>query len=114
MCPAKRAARLTRRQIIQAATTTLAGAAGLAAISQQPGRAAQPPGGAKPAEKLRIVTCQFPVGAGPAENAKYIRDFMRKAAAEGAHLLHTPEASLSGYAQQALPPARRPGRTVEP
>ena len=34
----------------------------------------------------------------PAENAKYVRDFMRQAAREGAHLLHTSEASLSGYA----------------
>jgi predicted amidohydrolase len=33
-----------------------------------------------------------------AENAKYIRDYMRQAAVEGAHLLHTSEASLSGYA----------------
>ncbi len=49
-------------------------------------------------EKLRVATCQFPVGPDPAENAKYIRSFMYEAARGGAHLLHTSEASLSGYA----------------
>ena len=53
-------------------------------------------------EKLRIATCQFPVSGSPAENAKYVHDFMHKAAAQGAHLLHTSEASLSGY------PGKRP------
>ena len=63
--PAERAAGLTRRQAIQTAARTLAGAAGLAALSQRPGHAAEPRGGAKPAETLRIATCQFPVGASP-------------------------------------------------
>ena len=76
----------------------LAGAAGLAALSQLPGgrrsNAAealppttpptQPAHAAKPTEKLRIATCQFPVSASPAENAKYIRDFMHQAAEEDA------------------------------
>jgi predicted amidohydrolase len=93
------------------AAKTLA-AAGVAALSAQSGggsaRAAETPRptgrveqarpGARPAGKLRIVTCQFPVGPSPAENAKYTREFMHKAAAAGAHLLHTSEASLSGYA----------------
>jgi predicted amidohydrolase len=106
------AAPLTRRQAIKAAAKTLAGAAGLAALAQQPDvgatgaaeappqktRADQPPRNAGPAGKLRIATCQFPVSGSPAENAKFVRDFMRKAAAEGANLLHTSEASLSGYA----------------
>lgn len=109
--PTEKAAGLTRRQAIKAAAKTLA-AAGIAALSPQPGggssraaeapppqtgRAGQPRHAAKLAGKLRIATCQFPVGAGPAENAKYVRDFMHKAAGEEAHLLHTSEASLSGY-----------------
>jgi predicted amidohydrolase len=48
-------------------------------------------------DKLRIASCQFPVSGSPAENAMYIRDFMHQAAQQGAHLLHTSEASLSGY-----------------
>lgn len=58
-----------------------------------------PVAGANPGQELRIATCQFPVSGKPAENAKYIRDFMRQAAEAGAHLLHTSEACLSGYAR---------------
>src|SRR5579872_6257158 len=47
--------------------------------------------------RLRVATCQFPVGAHPSENARHIRGFMRKAAGAGAHLLHTCEAALTGY-----------------
>jgi len=83
--------------------------AGLSALSELPGsersNAGGPPAGTpqpspdtKPEEKLRVATCQFPVSASPEENAKYVEDFMRQAAGEGAHLLHTSEASLSGYA----------------
>ena len=97
---------------MEAAAKTLA-VAGVAALSSQAGggsagAAESPPPrtgpagrlrqDAGPAGKLRIATCQFPVGARPADNAKYVRDFMRQAAGEGAHLLHTSEASLSGYA----------------
>jgi hypothetical protein len=60
--------------------------------------ATQPTHGAISTETLRIATCQFPVSGTPAENGDYIRGFMEKAAASGAHLLHTSEASLSGYA----------------
>ena len=105
--PTEKAARQTRRQAIGVAAKTLA-AAGVAALSAQSGggsaRAAETPRptgrveqarpGARPAGKLRIVTCQFPVGPSHAENAKYTREFMHKAAAAGAHLLHTSEASL--------------------
>lgn len=49
-------------------------------------------------EKLRVASCQFPVGADIAANARYIRRYLRKAALAGAHLLHTSEACLSGYA----------------
>ncbi|MCE9612657.1 MAG: carbon-nitrogen hydrolase family protein [Lentisphaerae bacterium] len=45
-----------------------------------------------------MASCQFPVSGDLAANARYIRRFMRLAAASGATLLHTPEASLSGYA----------------
>lgn len=107
--PTEMAAGLTRRQAIEAAAATLAG---LAAMSRQPGgvavnaaevppqtgRSGKPHPDAGPGGKLRIATCQFPVSASPAENAKHIRDFMRQAAGAGAHLLHTSEASLSGYA----------------
>ena len=86
------------------------GMVGLAALSQFPtgesngaeapqtAPANEPGQTTKPVEKLRIATCQFPVSTNPVENEKYIRDFMRKAVAGGAHLLHTSEACLSGYA----------------
>src|SRR5262249_52603209 len=45
----------------------------------------------------------FPVAANPAENSRFIADFMRQAKAAGAHLLHTSEASLSGYPGTDLP-----------
>jgi deaminated glutathione amidase len=53
--------------------------------------------GARPQDKLRIASCQFPVSSTISENARYIRDFMQRASSTGAHLLHTSEASLSGY-----------------
>jgi predicted amidohydrolase len=104
--------KITRRQAVQAAGKALAGAASLNALSSlsrgagfsNPGEA--PASQTTPADtnqKLRIATCQFPVGASPAENAKYIRDFMHRAAGEGAHLLHTPECSLSGYSGNDFP-----------
>jgi hypothetical protein len=34
----------------------------------------------RPAEKLRLATCQFPVRDKIAENAKYIREFLHQAA----------------------------------
>lgn len=48
--------------------------------------------------KLRVATCQFPVGSVIKENSRYISQFMREASKNGANLLHTSEASLSGYA----------------
>ena len=101
--------KITRRQAVQATGKALAGVASLNALSslssaaELSNAAEAPPSQTTPAdtnsiEKLRIATCQFPVSASPAENAKYIRDFMHQAAGEGAHLLHTSEASLSGYA----------------
>jgi deaminated glutathione amidase len=97
---------------MKATGKALAGASVLTALSALPGTGASnsvqasaqaspntPPGtGPNPKESLRIATCQFPVSAKPAENAKYIGDFMRQAHEAGAHLLHTSEACLSGYA----------------
>lgn len=50
------------------------------------------------APTLRVASCQFPVTEDITRNARYIRRYMHKAAAGGAHLLHTSEACLSGYA----------------
>jgi len=97
---------------MRTAGSAVAGMAALAALSRISGgaaaNAAQAPSqplpssplapGPSPSDKLRIATCQFPVGPNPAENAKYIGDFMRQASAAGAQLLHTSEACLSGYA----------------
>jgi deaminated glutathione amidase len=76
---------------------------GTAQPPPQPALALPPDRDANPAQKLRIATCQFPVSGTPAENAKYIRGFMNQAAEAGAHLLHTSEACLSGYAGTDLP-----------
>ena len=52
----------------------------------------------RPHEKLRVASCQFPVSDDLASNARWIRKYMRQAEVAGAHLLHTSEACLSGYA----------------
>lgn len=52
---------------------------------------------------LRIASCQFPVGADIRRNAKYVRRYLRAAAEGGAHVLHTSEACLSGYAWLDFP-----------
>ena len=49
-------------------------------------------------KKLRVASCQFPVTEDIEKNARHIRRYIRRAADRGAHLLHTSEASLSGYA----------------
>ena len=69
----------------------------------QPISSSPPSHSTSPTEKLRVATCQFPVSGTPAENANYIRDFIRQAADAGAHLLHTSEACLSGYAGTDFP-----------
>lgn len=53
--------------------------------------------------KLRVASCQFPVTGDVARNARYIRGYMKKAADAGAHLLHTSETCLSGYAGSDFP-----------
>lgn len=108
-------AQVTRRKAIKTTGQALVGIAGFTALSPLPGvsqtakvqalpASSHPPTqGMPPAEKLRVATCQFPVSRQPAENARYIRDFMRQAAEAGAHLLHTCEACLSGYPGSDLP-----------
>jgi predicted amidohydrolase len=107
---------LTRRQAIRHAGRGLVGLAVMAPLS---GRGATTAAGAPaakqmvpakgqntdapPSEKLRVATCQFPVSGQIVDNVKYIRDFLHQAAAAGAHLLHTSEASLSGYPGVDLP-----------
>ncbi|MGO8813303.1 MAG: carbon-nitrogen hydrolase family protein [Terriglobia bacterium] len=101
--------KVTRRTVVQATGKALAGMASLNALSSIASGASLSnlveaplspgvPADTNSSEKLRVATCQFPVGGIPAENARYIRDFMRAAAGQGAHLLHTSEGSLSGYA----------------
>jgi len=48
--------------------------------------------------KLKVATCQFPVGADPRENLRYVSRQIREASARGADVAHFPESSLSGYA----------------
>lgn len=109
-----KAAGITRRQAARATSQALAGLAGLAALPavlDSPVRAAplpdvesgKPEMDLSPSAKLRIATCQFPVSGNASENAEYVRNFLREASAQGAHLLHTSEASLSGYAGIDLP-----------
>jgi deaminated glutathione amidase len=106
--------RITRRQAMETTRNALVGLAGFNALSSLssaeglPNAAGAPlsqatPPGPKSTQKLRIATCQFPVSGIPAENAKYIREYMHRAARQGAHLLHTSEASLSGYPGCDLP-----------
>ncbi len=113
--PNTRPSRYSRRRAITLGTAGIAGLAmwaefsGSAAATAAETTASQvDPAGqlrreATPKEKLRIATCQFSVSANVTANAKQIRDFMRQAADGGAHLLHTSEASLSGYAGTDLP-----------
>jgi predicted amidohydrolase len=52
---------------------------------------------------LKIATCQFPVSGDVDENARYIKAFVREAAANNADLVHFSEAALSGYARVDFP-----------
>ena len=49
-------------------------------------------------DKLRVASCQFPVTENVGRNARHIRRYMKRAADAGAHVLHTSECCLSGYA----------------
>ncbi len=101
--------KITRRQAVQTTGKVLAGAAGFKSLSSKyratglsdhnkTVQTQAAPADANSIGRLRIATCQFPVSGTPTENANYIRDFMHEAARQEAHLLHTSEASLSGYA----------------
>lgn len=47
---------------------------------------------------LVVATCQLPVSADVAANARHVRHWMRRAAERGAHVVHLCEGALSGYA----------------
>ena len=48
--------------------------------------------------KLTLATCQFPISADIAANARYVRRQMRRSHKHGVHLVHFSECCLSGYA----------------
>jgi predicted amidohydrolase len=56
-------------------------------------------------QKLRTATCQFAVSCNIANNAKFIRRFMNKAAKAGANVIHFPETALSGYGRSDFTPS---------
>lgn len=56
-------------------------------------------------QSLRIAICQFPVSRNIADNAKFIRRYMKKAADAGAHVVHFPETALSGYERTDFTPS---------
>lgn len=100
--------RMTRRQAIQFGATGLAGAvAWKQASGGEPSPGVRPssstPSDTRPDDKLRVASAQFPVSGNITANAGCIRNFMARAADAGAHLLHTSEASLSGYAGVDVP-----------
>lgn len=107
-------ATLTRRDALKGAAGTLAltSFAGYtrtleaADISSTPNTSRRPLG---TTEKpfLRVATCQFPVSSAIEENSRYIQRFMHEAAGAGAHLLHTSELSLAGYAGVDIPDFHR-------
>lgn len=66
------------------------------AIGQETARVVRNP--AKEDGKLRVATCQFPVGADIAANAEWIRRQMNVAKRGNADIAHFPEMALSGYA----------------
>lgn len=55
--------------------------------------------------KLRVAICQFPVSCDIASNARFVRRFMKDAAAAAAHVIHLPETALSGYGRSDLTPS---------
>ena len=52
---------------------------------------------------LRVASCQFSVTEDVRRNAGYIHRYLERASSLGAHLLHTSEACLSGYAGVDFP-----------
>lgn len=52
---------------------------------------------------LRIASCQFPVEANISSNLEHILSQIAQASNDGAHIVHFPEAALSGYAGVDIP-----------
>ena len=48
--------------------------------------------------KLIVATSQFPISADIRANLRHVLEQMRSARAQGARVIHFPEAALSGYA----------------
>jgi predicted amidohydrolase len=78
--------------------TVLAAVAALCLAGPSPGQ--EPATERKPAGRLRLATCQFPISADIAANARVIRDQIREARGRGADLVQFAETALSGYAKQ--------------
>jgi len=53
--------------------------------------------------KLKIATCQFPVSSDVARNARYVKRQIKRAAANGADVVHFSETALSGYPGSDFP-----------
>lgn len=98
--------RFTRRHAIQLGATGLAGVAAFASTGElSPAATSGNASSAadRPKDKLRVASAQFPVSGNVTANADCIRKFMTQASKAGAHLLHTSEACLSGYASIDMP-----------
>ena len=54
-------------------------------------------------EKFKIATCQFPVTGDLQSNKKYIKEFIKEAASNGASIVHFSEAALTGYPPKDIP-----------
>ena len=57
----------------------------------------------KPADKLKVATCQFPVSGDVHKNANFIKDFIKEAALQKADVVHFSEACLTGYPPNDIP-----------
>lgn len=102
--PVGKRADLSRRAVLGMGSAAFASwAMGAPGAEEARNTSPDPPEAPRPAKGLRVATCQFPVSGNVEANAGHIRDFMRKAVKSGAHLLHTSEASLSGYAGIDVP-----------
>lgn len=58
-------------------------------------------------QKLRIAICQFPVSTNMADNAGYIRRFIREASEAKSHVVHFPETALMGYGRSDFTPSSK-------
>jgi predicted amidohydrolase len=54
-------------------------------------------------EKLKVATCQFPVGGNIGSNAGYMKRFIKEAASNKADIIQFSEAALSGYPPIDIP-----------